>query len=91
MSLLPLPASVSQGQELWYQVPPSYLPWLCLALLTEAFLKAAQLLQQLPTPAQEPAERPVRRQVGADQDGSAFVRIETQSFIINGGSKGGLR
>lgn len=91
MSLLPLTVSVSQGQELWCQLPPSYLPWLC-SNMTDAFLKAAQLLRPFSSLAREPAAAgEVHKQVGADQDDSAFVCIETQGLIINGGSKSGLR
>lgn len=53
----PTAVSVSQGQELWCQLPPSYLSGLCLNLVTDAFLKVAQLLQQLPVLAQEPRAR----------------------------------
>lgn len=91
MSLLPLTVSVSQGQELWCQLPPSYLPWLC-SNMTDAFLKAAQLLRPFSSLAREPAAAgEVHKQVGVDQDDSAFVCIETQGLIINGGSKSGLR
>lgn len=57
MSLLPHAVSVSQGQELWCQLPPSDLPQLCLILVTEAFLKVAQQLQQFPALPQEPRAR----------------------------------
>lgn len=66
LSLLPHAVSVSQGQELWCQLPPSYLPWLCLNPVTDAFLKVAQLFQQLPALPQEPR---ARREVGAQAGG----------------------
>lgn len=67
------------------------LAWHCLNM-TDAFLKAAQLLQQFSALAREStATGEVHRQVGAGQDDSAFVCIETRGLIINGGSKSGLR
>lgn len=67
------------------------LAWHCLNV-TDAFLKAAQLLQQFSAVAREPiAAREVHKQVGVDQDDLAFVYIETQGLIINGGSKIGLQ